>query len=730
MQDNNNKTIQIGQLTVAPALFDFVQNELTPDSGVSVDQFWFSLEGIVAELGSKNTALLDKRDQLQAQIDAWHEQHAHTCHDHQAYKAFLQSIGYLLPTPESVSVDTQNVDEEVTYIAGPQLVVPLDNARYALNAVNARWGSLYDALYGTDAIPQDNGCEKTQKYNPIRGDRVIDFCRDFLNRHFGLEQGSHARAVRYSVVDEQLAVTMGNGQVTSLLRPERFVGYIGDPQKPDSVLFCNNDLHVEIRFGEGYFIGRRDHANIYDIQIESAISAIMDCEDSVAAIDVEDKLLVYRNWLGLMQGSLSVSFRKNNAIVNREMNTDRQYLTSDGRPMTLRGRALLLVRNVGAHLKTNMVNYNGEPIYETMLDCMVTALAGKRDLLKQGKYVNSRAGSIYIVKPKMHGPEEVALASRLFGRVEKALALPGGTLKMGIMDEERRTSVNLVACLAEAASRVFFINTGFLDRTGDEIHTSMKAGPMLPKQEMKSALWLRAYEKYNVDIGLRCGLVGHAQIGKGMWAAPDEMAAMMESKIAHPKSGANTAWVPSPTVATLHALHYHLIEVKARQTDLLKRKEACVDDILSIPLLPPERQLSDQQKQQELENNIQGLLGYVSRWVGQGIGCSKVMDIDNVDLMEDCATLRISSQAIANWFYHGIYTEEQVCKTMKKMAYLIDAQNQNDANYQPMAGRFEHSVRFKAALDLVFKAREQPNGYTEYILQECRRQVKARERAQ
>ncbi len=725
MNTRDKSITSCGDLQIASPLYDFVLNELTPGSGVDGDHFWRSLQAIVEELGPANKLLLKKRDDLQQQIDDWHLRHAGKPHDAAAYKAFLQSIGYLVEAPDGARVNADNVDGEIAEIAGPQLVVPLDNARYVLNAANARWGSLYDALYSTNAIAEDNGCEITRHYNPIRGDRVIDFVRDFLDRHFALENSSHSQATRYSVVNGRLQVRLGNGGNVSLLRPERLVGYSGDPSDPDKLLLCKNDLHVELCFGEGFFIARRDHANIYDIQLESALSTIMDCEDSVAAVDVEDKLKVYRNWLGLMKGTLVRSFEKDGERIERVMNADREYLDVDGEPFLTPGRGLLLVRNVGSHLDTDMVRYKGLAIAETILDAMVTSLAGKHDLLGKGRFRNSRCGSIYIVKPKMHGPDEVAHAASLFSRVEDALELPRYTLKMGIMDEERRTSVNLGACIAQVPARVFFINTGFLDRTGDEIHTCMKAGPVLPKEEMKNAGWLNAYENANVDVGLACGFAGRAQIGKGMWAAPDEMTEMLMSKILHPKAGASTAWVPSPTVATLHAMHYHLLEVKARQLDLARRPTASVDAMLSLPLLPADRKLDAGELQRELENNAQGLLGYVSRWVGQGIGCSKVPDINNVQLMEDCATLRISSQHIANWLLHGLYSERQVREAMEKMAHLVDAQNSGDPDYHPMSNHFDTSHRFQAALDLVFKACEQPNGYTEYILQESRRTVKA-----
>ncbi|MEM7209063.1 MAG: malate synthase G [Pseudomonadota bacterium] len=725
MSNKENSAVVRGELAIARSLYAFVENELCPDSGVTHEEFWDSLESIVKQLGPRNAQLLKKRDELQAQIDDWHRAHREQAHDPDGYRAFLKSIGYLCDKIDAVQLQTSKIDREIAVVPGPQLVVPLDNARYVLNAANARWGSLYDALYGTDAVGEDDGAERTRKYNPIRGDRVINYARDFLDRHFGLDKGSHSQATAYRVKDGELFVRMGNGNNGQLLRPERLVGYTGDPDKPDTIILGKNDLWVELKFGEGYFIGRRDHANIYDIVLESAISAIMDCEDSVASVDVDDKLTVYRNWLGLVKGSLKETFEKDGETINRELVSDREILDRDGKQRLLPGRCLMLVRNVGAHLETDAVLLNGEPIAETILDAMITCLAGKHDLLGNSRYKNSREGSIYVVKPKMHGPEEVALAGKLFDLVEDALGIERHTLKMGIMDEERRTSVNLASCIAQVPERVFFINTGFLDRTGDEIHTCMEAGPVLPKEEMKSAQWLLSYENSNVDLGLASGFMGRAQIGKGMWAAPDAMAAMIQTKIGHPKAGATTAWVPSPTVATLHAMHYHLLDVRERQRDLLARSKELIDDMLSLPLLPEDRVLSDLEKQLELENNAQGLLGYVSRWVGQGIGCSKVPDINNVDLMEDCATLRISSQHIANWLYHGLYTEKQVRETMEKMAHFVDSQNALDPNYSPMTGHLDSSFRFQAALDLIFKGREQPNGYTEYILTESRRGVKS-----
>lgn len=720
-----NNIVEVGDLEIDKALYDLVHDEIAPDSGVEVEHFWNSLAEIVKEFSTPNSNLLQKRDELQKQIDEWHVARRGQSHDPKAYREFLVEIGYLVPEPEDFQVSTTQVDAEIASIAGPQLVVPLDNARYVLNAANARWGSLYDALYGTDVISESEGCKKIKKYNPIRGEKVIHIARNFLDRHFQLEKDTHHHAVKYQVVDGQLAVRMGDGTTTTLLRAERLRGYTGSPKNPECIVLRKNDLHVEIRFGEGYFIGRRDHANIYDIQMESAITSIMDCEDSVASVDTEDKIRVYHNWLGLMKGTLVREIEKDGHMLARSLEPDRTYITPAGDQLTLPGRSLMLVRNVGSHLNTDAVLLRGRPIPETFLDVMVTTLCAKHDLLGNCKFSNSRLGSIYIVKPKMHGPEEVELSSKLFTRVEEFLGLEPNTLKMGIMDEERRTSVNLKACVDAARERVCFINTGFLDRTGDDIHTSMEAGPMVPKAELKRAKWLRAYENSNVDIGLKCGLAGHAQIGKGMWAMPDEMTAMMESKILQLKEGANTAWVPSPTAATLHAMHYHIFDVHDRQKDLEQREQTPVDEILSIPLLPKNRQLSREEIQRELENNAQGILGYVTRWVGQGVGCSKVPDIHNVALMEDCATLRISSQHIANWLHHGILSEQQVREAMKTMALLVDRQNSGDPNYQAMSVDFASSIPFQAALDLALRGRKQPNGYTEFILYARRREQKA-----
>ena len=725
MTDNVSSRVSHGRLQIAADLYDFVEKELTPGSGVSAENFWNSLEEILKDMAAGNSELLKTRDTLQEKIDEWHRNHRDN-HDAVAYKAFLSEIGYLEAETGDFKIDPQNIDEEIASIPGAQLVVPVDNARYALNAANARWVSFYDALYGTDAIPTSDGCGKSRRYNPIRGDKVINFARNYLDRHFALEQGTHHWATGYAIVNGQLQVTLGDGTQTPLMRPERLVGYTGDAGKPDSILLRKNGLHMEVKFGEGYFIGRRDHANICDMHIESALTAIMDLEDSVASVDVEDKLRGYRNWLGLMNGSLKESFEKGGDTVDRKLKRDRSCTGPDGASLTLHGRSLMLVRNVGSHLYTDAVLYNDELIPETMLDAMVTALAGKIGLASESEFKNSRAGSIYIVKPKMHGSTEVAHAVTLFGRVEDALDIPRNTMKMGIMDEERRTTVNLKNCIAAARERVFFINTGFLDRTGDEIHTDMEAGPVLPKAEMKGTKWLAAYEDSNVDIGLETGFSQRAQIGKGMWAMPDEMNAMLHTKIGHPNAGANTAWVPSPTAAALHSTHYMLLDVLARQADLVNRQRASLDDILEIPLLPADRTLDEDDITREIENNAQGILGYVARWVGQGVGCSKVPDINNVYLMEDCATLRISSQHIANWLHHGIIDEQQVREAMERMAVIVDRQNAGDPEYEKMSDDFAGSIPFQAALDLALKGRDQANGYTEFILYARRQEMKAK----
>ncbi len=719
-----NEYIKLDGLEIAQPLFELVKNDISPNTGIDNEKFWSSLEEIVHDLQPKNSELLARRDQLQKQIDEWHQTHRDEKHDAKAYKKFLQDIGYLVDEPDDFQITTANVDAEIAKVAGPQLVVPLDNARYVLNATNARWGSLYDAFYATNAVSEAGGCKKIKKYNPIRGEKVIEIAREFLDRHFALERNSHKHVTRYFIKDNQLSVQMGDGTETTLLKPQQFVGYTGQPEKPDEILLSHHDLHLEIRFGEGFFIGRRDHANIYDIHIESAITTIMDCEDSVASVDTDDKLKVYKNWLGLMKGTLVRTVVKEDETIERTMEPDRKYIGTDGKEVTLHGRSLMLVRNVGIHLETDAVLYNGKMIPETILDAMITALCAKHDLLGNNTLRNSRTGSVYIVKPKMHGPDEVALANDLFTRVEDALNMSRNTLKMGIMDEERRTSVNLKACIYAAKERLTFINTGFLDRTGDDIHTNMEAGIVLPKGELKQTKWLKAYEESNVQIGLLCGLKGRAQIGKGMWTMPEEMNNMMETKIQHLKAGANTSWVPSPIAATLHAIHYHKLNVQSRQHALMKAKQVPVDDILDIPVIDSNRKLSTHEIRQELENNAQGILGYVSRWVGQGVGCSKVPDINDIALMEDCATLRISSQHIANWLHHDIVTEDEVHAAMKRMAVIVDRQNRDDKNYKPMSADFENSIPFRAALDLVLKGLDQANGYTEFILYQRRREQK------
>jgi len=716
--------VEFGELDIAIKLYDLVKDEIAPKTSVDVEHFWNSLAEIVKDLGPRNTELLTIRDELQEKIDTWHIKHRSQAHDAAAYKSFLKEIGYLVEEVDDFQISNENVDDEIARIAGPQLVVPLDNARYVLNAVNARWGSLYDALYATDAVSEAEGCKKIKKYNPIRGEKVIEIARHFLDRHFALERDTHKHVIKYFIKDNQLAVHMGDGTETTLLKPQQFIGYIGSPEEPEEGLLCHHNLHVVIRFGEGYFIARRDHANVYDIHMEAAITTIMDCEDSVASVDTEDKLHVYRNWLGLMKGTLVRTLEKEGKTIERTMEADRVYTGVNGETVTMHGRSLMLVRNVGSHLNTDAVLYQGEPIPESMLDLMITALSAKHDISGNSKHRNSRTGSIYIVKPKMHGPDEVALANELFNRVEDVLDMKCNTLKMGIMDEERRTSVNLKACINAARERLVFINTGFLDRTGDDIHTNMEAGPVIPKGELKKATWLQAYEDSNVKIGLECGLKGRAQIGKGMWAMPEEMDAMMKTKIQHLKAGANTSWVPSPIAATLHVIHYHRLNVQSRQLALIKADDVPIDDILTIPLLDKDRKLTANEIRHELENNAQGILGYVSRWVGQGIGCSKVPDINDVGLMEDCATLRISSQHIANWLLHGIVTEDEVRSAMKRMAIIVDRQNRDDKNYKPMEKDFSTSISFLAANYLVFKGRIQPNGYTEFILYRRRQEQK------
>ena len=717
------KPVNIQELTVDNGLYNLVEDEILPGTGVDSDRFWGGLALIVEELGGKNKALLDKRDDLQRQIDEYYRNSKDPLNV-TAHEAFLRDIDYLVPEGETFEVSTENVDEEISEIAGPQLVVPVDNARYALNAANARWNSLYDALYGTDIILEVEGCKKTARYNPVRGAQVIRYAREFLDGAVPLAVGSHGYAVKYKVKSGKLIVVMGDGSETGLGWRECFAGYRGDPESPESILFKHNDLYIDVCIGEGYFIGRGDLANIYDVRIESALTTIIDCEDSVAAVDAEDKVRVYRNWTGLMKGTLKAKIRKEGKQVERSLNPDLEYIAPDGRPFSVHGRSMMLVRNVGTHMYTDAVTYRGEEIPETFLDAMVTALGAIHDLGGTGELKNSRKGSVYIVKPKMHGPEEVAAAVELFEHVEQALGLEAKTLKIGIMDEERRTTVNLKECIRAARERVIFINTGFLDRTGDEIHTCMEAGAVIPKNDMKLSAWLLAYEDWNVDVGLECGMPGHGQIGKGMWAAPDNMMAMMEQKIAHPRAGANTAWVPSPTAATLHAMHYHYVNVNNRQDNLKSCLRSNLEDILTIPILG-NRTVNHSEIIKELENNAQGILGYVVRWIDQGIGCSKVPDINDVALMEDRATLRISSQHIANWLYYGITTEKQVRKVFEKMAGVVDRQNSHDPVYSAMSGNFDNSIAFQAALDLVFKGRETPNGYTEFVLHSRRRQLKS-----